>query len=159
MPFLRLLKVPCGLMPLFAWFLKRSVRVVKFQASARNKEPHTMCTAPGQVVYIDTLHCQSDVGITPASTHSNYLLLKDTFSRFSRLYSLTRLNANGVIQVVKSYAADHGFIKTAQFIDIDKHKGRCQRSVHLLRNYTILQGSWDGSLLGCAQETIPKSFC
>jgi hypothetical protein len=64
-----------------------SCKISTTRATARNKEPHAACASPGQIVYMDILCSQSPVGLTPATTHANYLLLVEAYSRFTYIYN------------------------------------------------------------------------
>jgi hypothetical protein len=74
-----------------------SYGIATTQSNFRNKEHHTGESKPGEYVRLDREHPITMTGLTPATTHSFYLIIIDAYSRFIHIYSLANKAMAGVI--------------------------------------------------------------
>jgi transposase InsO family protein len=101
-----------------------SCKIATIHSSDRNKLPHTPSTHPGQTIFLDILHPITDTGLTPNTTFPFYLILVDSFSRFSSVYGLRDKSTESVILCIEQYIADNRTHRLAnpllEFFDIER---------------------------------------
>ena len=97
------------------------VKVATIKSTARNKHPHTPATRVGEVVFSDILPATKSGSLTPATTHSAYIIFVDAYSTRPHIYGLPDSTSESVILLTKQYMADHVKISALDF-SLDKFK-------------------------------------
>jgi transposase InsO family protein len=95
-----------------------SCGISTIRATARNKEQHTGASAPGEYVFMDILHPITATGLTPNTSYAFYLILVDTFSRYTCMYGLPDKSTDAVVTAIKQYIADHKRADSYGYLDL-----------------------------------------
>jgi hypothetical protein len=73
-----------------------SCDVSTIRATARNKDPHTGGTYPGEHVFMGILHAILKPGLRADITFPFYLILVDAYSRYTCIYGLPKKSSDCV---------------------------------------------------------------
>jgi hypothetical protein len=76
-------------------------------SSAQSKQLHIGAATPGKYVFLDTLHPLVSSGITPATSFPFYLILVDSYSRYTCIYGIPDKSTDAVVTTLKQYQANH----------------------------------------------------
>jgi hypothetical protein len=95
-------------------------QIATIRSTNRNKHPHAPASHPGATVFMDIIHCKSNPGLAPKTSHTYCLLLVDAFSRFSILYGLPNTSTESVMKAIQDYCATFHMADAFGFIDIDR---------------------------------------
>jgi hypothetical protein len=94
--------------------------IATIRASARNKQPHTATTRPGEHLFLDIQYAVCPHGLTHVTTFPNYLLIVDAYLRYSKLYGLPHKSSSEVIIALKKFQAEHSFLRELWHLDTEK---------------------------------------
>ncbi len=94
--------------------------IATIRSTAHNKEPHTAAVAPGKYICLDILHPTTAVGLTPHTSYAFYLILVDTYSRYTCIYGLPDKTTDAVVAAIKQYTADHRRTGTYSYLNLER---------------------------------------
>ncbi len=97
-----------------------SCGIATIKATARNKEPHTGASLPGEYAFLDIQHPILTSGLTPATSYAFYLFIVDAYSRYACLYGLSDKSTHAVVQALQLYEADHKPTQEYGYINLDR---------------------------------------
>jgi hypothetical protein len=90
------------------------------RSRARNKEPHTGATRPGEYLFLDIQHPLVRAGLTMSTCYPFYLLIVDVYYRYVKLYGIPKKSTDAVITALKEYQADHSIVGSYGYLDIER---------------------------------------
>jgi hypothetical protein len=70
--------------------------IATIRSRARNKEPYTGATQPGEYLFLDIQHPLVAAGITLSTSYAFYLLIVDAYSRYVQIYGLPKKSTSAV---------------------------------------------------------------
>jgi hypothetical protein len=96
-----------------------SCNISTIWATAHKKEPHTKGMYPGEHVFLDILNPVTKVGLMADTAYVFYLILVDTYSRYTCIFGMGNKTTDSVINTLQQYQADHRHAVNYGYLNIE----------------------------------------